>query len=227
MDPRPDPPEPSLRSLRTAERLRAIALERFVEDGFDQVTAADIAALAGMTERTFFRHFASKEDVLFGDFHRQLEWLPKALRERPPDEDLVDAVGAAIWLFPDDPRLLIELAKRRESLLGRDRVARYLRDVQGSVAEIIRLAALDRTGTSELPSLVLIAWSEMIAAALFAAVNAWYEEDDRWELGRLAELTVGALVLVPRLDALKVVIAAEERRLAPAGTRHFRTDTPT
>src|SRR5207237_628528 len=48
-----------------AGRLRAAAMELYVERGFDQTTVADIAERAGLTARTFFRHFADKREVLF------------------------------------------------------------------------------------------------------------------------------------------------------------------
>jgi AcrR family transcriptional regulator len=46
-------------------RLVAAALDLYLERGFDQTTVADIAARAGVTERTFFRHFADKREALF------------------------------------------------------------------------------------------------------------------------------------------------------------------
>jgi AcrR family transcriptional regulator len=55
--------------------LQQAALELFLERGYDQTTAAEIAARAGVTERTFFRHFADKREVLFGgsdDLHAVL-----------------------------------------------------------------------------------------------------------------------------------------------------------
>ena len=47
-------------------RLERAALELYGERGFEQTTVAEIAARAGLTERTFFRHFADKREVLFG-----------------------------------------------------------------------------------------------------------------------------------------------------------------
>lgn len=48
------------------ERLAKAAMELFQERGFDETTVADIAQLAGLTERTFFRYFTDKREVLFG-----------------------------------------------------------------------------------------------------------------------------------------------------------------
>lgn len=48
-------------------RLQQAALDLFQESGFDRVTAAEIAARAGVTERTFYRHFADKREVLFDE----------------------------------------------------------------------------------------------------------------------------------------------------------------
>ena len=47
-------------------RLEQAALQLFMERGFESTTVAEIAERAGLTERTFFRHFADKREVLFG-----------------------------------------------------------------------------------------------------------------------------------------------------------------
>ncbi|MFS0795307.1 TetR family transcriptional regulator [Microbacterium sp. 1P10AE] len=51
----------------TRERLRAAALELFAERGFEATTVPDIVERAGVTRRTFFRHFSDKREVFFGD----------------------------------------------------------------------------------------------------------------------------------------------------------------
>ena len=65
------------RSRSTREALRRVALDRFAKDGFANVTVAELAEQAGVTQRTFFRHFPTKEAVLFADYelqaHRKVE----------------------------------------------------------------------------------------------------------------------------------------------------------
>ena len=89
------------------------ALELFLERGFDSVTAAEIATRAGVTERTFFRHFPDKREVLF-DGERQLtEWVNEALASVPVDVPLWPAMRRTVDLIvplleanrPDSDRL--------------------------------------------------------------------------------------------------------------------------
>ena len=66
-------------------RLQQAAVTLFRDRGFDSVTAAEIAARAGVTERTFFRHFADKREVLFDGQAVLLEALRAAIDAVPPD----------------------------------------------------------------------------------------------------------------------------------------------
>ena len=78
------------------ERLQAAALERFAEQGFDGTTVAEIAATAGLTERTFFRYFTDKREVLFqgqADFERR---FISAIEEADDGADPMSMVGAAL-----------------------------------------------------------------------------------------------------------------------------------
>ncbi|HNA50696.1 MAG TPA: helix-turn-helix domain-containing protein, partial [Mycobacterium sp.] len=90
------------RSRSTREALRRVALDRFAKDGFANVTVAELAEEAGVTQRTFFRHFPTKEAVLFADYETHFEWFAEALERRPQNEPLFDAVLAAMDSFPHD-----------------------------------------------------------------------------------------------------------------------------
>src|SRR4029077_16325462 len=78
-------------------RLEQAALELYVERGYEQTTVAEIAERAGLTERTFFRHFADKREVLFsGSGHLQdLLLLPGSDAPDCPEQLLVVAAGDA------------------------------------------------------------------------------------------------------------------------------------
>ena len=66
-------------------RLQIAALELFTQNGFDQTTAAQIAARAGLTERTFFRHFPDKREVLFAGQEILSAALTESIRQAPVD----------------------------------------------------------------------------------------------------------------------------------------------
>jgi len=77
-------------------RLEQAALELFVERGFEQATAAEIAGRAGLAERTFFRHFSDKREVLFGGAGRLQELMVREVAEAPASLGPLDAVAAAL-----------------------------------------------------------------------------------------------------------------------------------
>ena len=75
------------------ERLEQAALELYTRQGFDQTTVDDIAQRAGLTERTFFRHFADKREVLFAGQRPLLEQLTKGVVEAPDSATPLAAVS--------------------------------------------------------------------------------------------------------------------------------------
>src|SRR5471032_1812627 len=77
-------------------RLAQAALELYVERGFEQTTVAEIAARAGLTERTFFRHFADKREVLFAGSASLQELLVTTLVSVPASAAPIDAVTVAL-----------------------------------------------------------------------------------------------------------------------------------
>ncbi len=77
-------------------RLAKAAMELYAEQGFDQTTVAEIAARAGLTERTFFRHYADKREVLFYGMEMTLDLLAGAVADAPASATPLEAVGAAL-----------------------------------------------------------------------------------------------------------------------------------
>src|SRR6478752_9492521 len=122
------------RRRSTHEALRRAALASFGSKGFANVTVTELAREAGVTERTFFRHFPTKEAVLFQDYETQVEWLADALVRRPDSESVFDAVLAAVMSFPHDIEVVRQAASARLELISAERVAAHLRVVQASFA---------------------------------------------------------------------------------------------
>lgn len=77
-------------------RLEQAALELYVERGYVQTTVAEIAARAGLTERTFFRHFADKREVLFGGAGGLRDLMVGAVVDAPDSAAPMEAVAAAL-----------------------------------------------------------------------------------------------------------------------------------
>lgn len=84
-------------------RLQQAALELFRERGYDQTTAAEIAARAGVTERTYFRHFSDKRDIVFDGDNRLQSLLTEAIAGAPaglgPMAILRRAVDTLVVIF--------------------------------------------------------------------------------------------------------------------------------
>ncbi|WP_216893758.1 TetR/AcrR family transcriptional regulator [Nocardia alni] len=76
-------------------RLQEAALELYLERGYDKTTAGDIAARAGVTERTFFRHFVDKREVFFDGQEQLRELLVDAVAAVPADTKPLPTLRAA------------------------------------------------------------------------------------------------------------------------------------
>lgn len=177
------------KSARTRAALRDKALEHFVEHGFDRASVPAIAADCGVTERTFYRHFATKDEVLFADLTTRLEWFRRALRERPTDEHVLDSVRRSLGSAPIDLRLMVEIARLRTQLLSPERIERVFRDRQGAMAREVREVLVER-GADELRAAVQ---AEVLAGAVFAALGVWTEGPGPHDLSALGRLTTEAL----------------------------------
>ena len=181
------------RRRSTREALRRAALASFARKGFANVTVTELAREAGVTERTFFRHFPSKEAVPFQDYETQVEWLSEALAQRPTSEGLIEAVLASIASFPHDLEVVRQAATARAELITADRIAGHLRVVQSSFAGVITDYIKGRYAKTPDIDLVAEVAGASIAAALVVAVEHWGRNGCTGDLG---EITAAALNLV-------------------------------
>jgi len=125
-------------------RLQEAALALYSERGFDQTTAAQIAARAGLTERTFFRHFADKREVLFGGSALLQERIVAGVVGAPPGDGPLDAVACglavAAAMLGESRR---DLSRQRQAVIAanpelRERELAKLADYAAAVAEALR-----------------------------------------------------------------------------------------
>ncbi|CAM3336586.1 TetR family transcriptional regulator [Mycobacterium intermedium] len=187
-------PAQTARSERTREALRQAALVRFLAQGVENTSAEQIAADAGVSLRTFYRHFSSKHDLLFADY-TGLNWFRAALEARPADEPVIDSVQAAIFAFPYDVEAVTKIAALRGGEIDPSRIVRHIRDVQADLADAIQVQLQRRSRSAEqLPDAKLRATvtARCIAAAVFGAMEAWMLGEDR-SLGELARVSHVAL----------------------------------
>jgi AcrR family transcriptional regulator len=98
-------------------RLQEAALALYSERGFDQTTVAQIAVRAGLTERTFFRHFADKREVLFGRdelSHLLADAITSAPDQASPIDAVAEALNAAATVFTPERR---EWVQQRQAVI--------------------------------------------------------------------------------------------------------------
>jgi AcrR family transcriptional regulator len=118
-------------------RLAQAAMALYAERGFDQTTVAEIAARAGLTERTFFRHFADKREVLFYGAEMALSLLAGAVADAPASATAMDMASAAFEavsaMIQENP----ELARVRTAIVSANAELRE--------RELIKLAAFAST----------------------------------------------------------------------------------
>lgn len=174
-------------------RLERAALELFSERGFDQATAAEIAARAGLAERTFFRHFADKREVLFGGAGELQELLVHGVADTPASMAPLDAVAAAL----EAAGALFE--PRRAFSRQRQRVIAAHAELQER--ELIKLARLSAALADVLRSRGVADPAASLAAEAGMAVfkiafQRWIEETSSRDFGHLVRESLAELKAV-------------------------------
>lgn len=193
----------TVRSERTREALRRAALVRFLAQGVEDTSAEQVAADAGVSLRTFYRHFTSKHDLLFADYDAGLHWFRSALAARPDDEPITESVRVAVLAFPYDVQAVTQIATLRSGALDAERIVRHIRGVEADFAEAVaeRLARRPSAGGHDRDTsaerLAVTVTARCVAAAVFGAMEVWMLREER-SLPELAELCRAALASLDR-----------------------------
>ncbi|MGQ5633301.1 MULTISPECIES: TetR/AcrR family transcriptional regulator [unclassified Streptomyces] len=98
-------------------RLAKAALELYAEHGYEQTTVAEIAKRAGLTERTFFRHYADKREVLFSGSAELEALIVRTVAEAPPSAAPLDALAVGLDTVAEVFTDRREHARRRHAVI--------------------------------------------------------------------------------------------------------------
>jgi AcrR family transcriptional regulator len=184
------------KKLQVRDLLENTALRMFDERGYQATTVEDITAAVQFSERTFFRHFRSKEDVVFANHTDNLHRLRRALDQQPATESATESVMKAVRHAILN---LQDFEHRRELELARVRI------VQATPALADRVYALQAE------------YEAVIASAIARSLG---DDPDAWIK---AVLLAGAAVAVMALRADAQVAAAPDDQ-SPTHAMHRAFD---
>ncbi len=178
-------------------RLAQAAMDLYSQRGFEQTTVAEIAQRAGLTERTFFRHFADKREVLFAGADALQQALVGALEDAPRSLAPIDAVGIALEAvaaqLPERP----DFSRRRQAIIDANPELQERERIKLASLAAAAADALRRRGVAD-PTAVLAA--EMGIAVFRVAFERWISATNQQDLSR---------VIRDSLDELKAVTAGK------------------
>jgi mycofactocin system transcriptional regulator len=97
----PPAPAPGRPRATTKADITAVALDLFVRDGFEETTVDALAAAAGISRRTLFRYFPSKNDIVWGDFAEQVDRFRAMFAAADPAEPMLATIRRCIVAFND------------------------------------------------------------------------------------------------------------------------------
>ncbi|MDQ7911284.1 TetR family transcriptional regulator [Phytohabitans sp. ZYX-F-186] len=174
------------------DRLQQAAMELFAERGFEATTVADIAARAGVTERTFFRHFADKREVLFFGQDLLQSAFVGAITDAPEGMSAIALVSAALEAGAKG----LQEARGQSHARARDAIISANHALQER--ELLKLAGLARAVTAALvargvaPARARLA-GDLAMAAFAAAFQQWVESGQTRDLTDLVHEATSTL----------------------------------
>jgi AcrR family transcriptional regulator len=163
-------------------RLEQAALELYVERGFENTTVAEIAERAGLTERTFFRHFSDKREVLFSGSAALKELLVNATIGAPESASPMEAVTAGMEAASAMLQQRGAGARRRQTVITanaelQERELIKMASLASSLADALRQRGVDE------PVATLTA--EAGIAVFRVAFAQWVEQPKKRDLSRI------------------------------------------
>jgi AcrR family transcriptional regulator len=193
------PTQRDLQKQATRETLRTSALQLFVEQGFRETTAEEIAAAAGVSRRTFFLHFASKDEVLLGHIAEDLAMLRAELDTSPASLAPAARAGHAVTQLAssiqqrDNLLLQLDLLHKAPELLAVN--LKQFSAFETAIADAVRTwiaGPRQRRLTSDEDVFAELVGTVSMAA-LRAGLNVWRRRAGRGQLHRLVAANVQRL----------------------------------
>lgn len=186
------------RPVTSTDRISAVAIELFTEQGFEDTSVDQIAEAAHIGRRTFFRYFPSKNAVPWGDFDAHLSLMRAELAATPASAPLGEALRTALLNFNTYPPGEERVHRRRMALiLGAPSLQAYSMLMYTGWRQVIADYVGDRAGIDphgHAPQ--TIAW--MLLGVALAAYEQWLADESA---DLLDLLDAGARTLAGGLDA--------------------------
>ncbi|MGB8407942.1 MAG: mycofactocin system transcriptional regulator [Mycobacterium sp.] len=165
------------RRSTTQDHITDVALELFATRGFDDVSVDDVAAAAGISRRTLFRYFSSKNAIPWADFDAHLDHLRELLDTTPADLPLDTALRSALLAFNSfDNSETPRHRRRMRVILQTDALQAYSMTMYAGWRGVIAAFVAHRTDTKPgdlLPQTV--AWS--VLGVALTAYEQWLADE--------------------------------------------------
>ena len=170
-------PRVGRRRSTTRHHITDVALELFAGRGFDEISVDDVAHAAGISRRTLFRYYASKNAIPWGEFDTHLAHLRELLDNVDPQVPLGEALRAALLAFNTfDKSETVRHRQRMRVILQTPELQAYSMTMYAGWREVIAEFAARRSGTKTTDLLPqTVAWT-MLGVAL-SAYEHWLGDE--------------------------------------------------